>query len=193
MTQPNPALKPFLGFFRPFIYTLALCFTFSTALVIASSDDPTENMSPAMLEYLNLQTETETDTTTQRSTQTIYESIGPQELIDLLTHEGYEVVSINGMVLYFRLANEHAALIADEGGITLQFYVFNSAAAIHMNEINSWNKNVHLSRTYIDKDGDVVLEVDFNLTGGVTQNNIIEFLRRCESLYAMWRTELIGY
>lgn len=47
------------------------------------------------------------------------------------------------------------------------------------------------SSSYIDKDGDPVLELDLNLEGGVTEKRIVDFLLTSRVSYLAWRKEVL--
>ncbi len=50
--------------------------------------------------------------------------------------------------------------------VTLWAYVSPTGGA-RMDRINTWNRDARWTRAYIDKDGDAVLELDINATGGI--------------------------
>ena len=49
-----------------------------------------------------------------------------------------------------------------------------------LDKINEWNRSKRFSRAYLDADGDAVVEMDLNLRGGVTRDNI-------EANFSNWR------
>jgi hypothetical protein len=48
---------------------------------------------------------------------------------------------------------------------------------ISLSRINEWNRTKRLSRAYSDRDGDANIEADLELTGGVTQKNVKEWMK----------------
>lgn len=46
-----------------------------------------------------------------------------------------------------------------------------------LTKVNEWNMTRQFSRAYLDPEGDVVIESDLDLVGGVTRVNIEEFFR----------------
>lgn len=61
-------------------------------------------------------------------------------------------------------------------GNTLQLHA-GFSTKISLSRINEWNRTKRLSRAYNDKDGDANIEADLELTGGVTQQNVKEWLK----------------
>lgn len=60
---------------------------------------------------------------------------------------------------------------------TLQLYAGFRDRKITLSRINEWNKSKRFSRAYLDKQNDPVIEADIELTGGVTQKNIKEWIK----------------
>ncbi len=61
-------------------------------------------------------------------------------------------------------------------GKTLQLHA-GFSTKISLSRINEWNRTKRLSRAYNDQDGDANIEADLELTGGVTQQNVKEWLK----------------
>jgi hypothetical protein len=61
-------------------------------------------------------------------------------------------------------------------GNTLQLHA-GFSTKITLTRINEWNRTKRLSRAYNDQDGDAHIEADLELTGGVTQQNVKEWMK----------------
>jgi hypothetical protein len=61
-------------------------------------------------------------------------------------------------------------------GNTLQLYAL-FTGRVSLSRINEWNKNKRFAKAYLDKDNDPILESDLELTGGVTEQNIKEWIK----------------
>ncbi len=46
-----------------------------------------------------------------------------------------------------------------------------------LNRINEWNRAKRFAKAYLDNDNDPVLESDYELTGGVTEQNVKEWMK----------------
>ncbi|MFQ3639637.1 MAG: YbjN domain-containing protein, partial [Chloracidobacterium sp.] len=46
-----------------------------------------------------------------------------------------------------------------------------------LNRINEWNRSKRFAKAYLDNDNDPVLESDYELTGGVTEQNVKEWMK----------------
>lgn len=62
-------------------------------------------------------------------------------------------------------------------GETMQLFAGFQSTGTSLSTINAWNKDHRFTRAYLDNDNDPVLESDLDLTGGVTQENVDEFVR----------------
>lgn len=65
----------------------------------------------------------------------------------------------------------------------LNFYAGFLEAKLTPDQLNSWNATKRFGRAYADPDGDAVVEMDVNLEGGVSRNNIT-------SVFGIWRLML---
>jgi hypothetical protein len=68
----------------------------------------------------------------------------------------------------------------------LQLYNAFSDVQPTLATVNEWNQNNSLSRAYVDKDGNAVLENDLFLTGGVTRDNVENFVKNFRDSVARW-------
>jgi len=63
-------------------------------------------------------------------------------------------------------------------GETMQLYAaFKVREKISLSRINEWNRTKRFAKAYLDKDGDPTLEMDQELTGGVTEKNVKEWIK----------------
>lgn len=58
--------------------------------------------------------------------------------------------------------------------------------------VNEWNYRTRGGRAYLDADGDVVLESDLYVRGGLTQEAIVQFFKRFERLAKAFEAHLAG-
>ncbi|MCS7218328.1 MAG: YbjN domain-containing protein [Thermus sp.] len=115
-------------------------------------------------------------------------ALAPREAEGLLQAWGYtyERRERGGQVYYaLRMAGVRALLLlldCSEGGCSsLQLYaVFGLPDKLPLERINEWNRRYRFSRSYLDEDGDPVLEADLDLTGGVADAAIRNFLQTFE-------------
>jgi hypothetical protein len=55
-----------------------------------------------------------------------------------------------------------------------------------VSDINAWNSTKRFGRAYLDGDGDASIEMDINLSGGISRDNLI-------SSFEIWRLVLRQY
>jgi hypothetical protein len=76
--------------------------------------------------------------------------------------------------------NDKIAIIninGENNGLIL-FY-FSKSIELSLEQTNEWNMDKYVSKIFLDKDGDPFLELDYGLTGGVSESNIISFFNTC--------------
>ena len=114
--------------------------------------------------------------------------ITAEQLTGLLKDKGIE-----GQV------NERGNIIAQSSGSkivffisqqTLQAYFGLTGTAANVNSINEWNKSKRFGRAYIDADGDPCVELDYDLEGGVTDDNIKVWFDTVTSIVRAFRTHV---
>ncbi len=62
-------------------------------------------------------------------------------------------------------------------GENMQLYAGWRDTAVSLTRINEWNRDKRFSKAYVDKDGDPCIESDIDLTGGLTEENVHEWIR----------------
>ena len=76
-------------------------------------------------------------------------------------------------------------------GDTMQLHAaFKLKERVSFSRINEWNKTKRFAKAYLDKDGDPVLEADIELTGGVTEKNVKEWLKTYVLCLKAFRTHI---
>ena len=102
-------------------------------------------------------------------------AIDKQKIADLLTENGYSVEDVqpNMLAVY---VGEHVVLIGLDGADADVSYItylsdvqFGRGGHSFLSRFNS---EVKFGRAYVDRDGDVALQMDRNSSGGVTIENI---------------------
>ena len=74
---------------------------------------------------------------------------------------------------------------------TMQLHTgFKVKERMTLSRINEWNKTKRFAKAYLDKDGDPVLEADIELTGGVTEKNVKEWLKTYVVCLKAFRTHI---
>jgi hypothetical protein len=103
----------------------------------------------------------------------IYEKISSPQMKTILMGEGYEGIEINGSDDLTVSMNDYRVLIVVRGNEyrNIQFR-FAIRADATLDFVNTWNRDKSYTKAYLDKEGDPVIEMDLDLTGGVTEERI---------------------
>ena len=122
--------------------------------------------------------------------QTI-ESITVDELIDLMTDEGYAVEIHEAGFVQWKIEGYRCQVFVADNSEAIQFHISFGDGNATLKKINLWNATKRFSRTYLDDDGDPHLELDLDLAGGVTEGRIKDYLRTCKVSLAAWCKEVV--
>jgi hypothetical protein len=105
--------------------------------------------------------------------QQMRERVTAEQLTGLLRDKGMEgTVNERGNVV---VNNAGSKIVFFISGQTLQaFYGLRTTneTRVAVNTINEWNKTKRFGRAYIDSENDPVVELDYDLEGGVSEESI---------------------
>ena len=104
----------------------------------------------------------------------LHDSFSDEELVEILVEEGYRVSVIEDGFLRIVIDGDSYLLLNFDDGDLQAYYSIRSSAMTHY-VINEWNREMRLSRAYLDSDNDPVLESDLLANGGLTRENVSEF------------------
>lgn len=108
-----------------------------------------------------------------------------------LEHEGDIEWRIDGFLSYLLIAMDGRMI-----GFQTGFHGYEVSDFSELSEkMNKWHRIIRFARTYSHRKEDgslrVVLELDLDLTGGVTRDRLVDFLKTCVDIFAHWRREIL--
>jgi hypothetical protein len=122
----------------------------------------------------------------------LYKKIERRDLLKILSSEGYTATEAESeRNVIWTLNGYKTLLLIAENMESIQFYVAFSDSKATLNKVNTWNKEKKYSRSYLDNDGDPVLELDLDLAGGVTRERIVDFLLTCRVSLSAWKPAVV--
>lgn len=122
----------------------------------------------------------------------VYKKIERRDLLKILSSEGYTATEAESeRNVIWTLNGYKTLLLIAENMESIQFYVAFSDSKATLNKVNTWNKEKKYSRSYLDNDGDPVLELDLDLAGGVTRERIVDFLLTCRVSLSAWKPAVV--
>lgn len=98
------------------------------------------------------------------------------EVMQILKEEGYRVSELKEDNFRIKANGRNIKMYYFKGG-DLQLYYGVSGVKIGYQEINDWNRTKRLSRAYLDKVNDPVLEADLDGTAGLTRKQVTYFTK----------------
>lgn len=112
-------------------------------------------------------------TTAQAAERRIFEKITSLQMKELLATEGFKGIEIDGDDdLIVKMQGYRVLVIvrgSDYTNIQFRLAVRNEAS---LEWVNTWNAEKKYTKSYLDSEGDPVLEMDLDLAGGVTDARI---------------------
>ncbi len=123
--------------------------------------------------------------------QNIISKTSTQQMEEIFKTEGYSFDVDSDGDLIWRLEGFRTLLIIASNKESVQFRVAFSDGNATLEKVNDWNRTKKYSRTYLDNDGDPVLELDIDLEGGVTRGRIVSFLKTCRTSLNAWLKEVV--
>lgn len=100
-----------------------------------------------------------------------------QDVIKILRADGYSSVELlEKGAIRIKVDGLTYVLFNREDGDLQAFFGVNQTK-VSYETINAWNRDIRLSRAYLDRDQDPILEADLLSNGGISNKNITEFFR----------------
>jgi len=127
------------------------------------------------------------------SDETVLQSVDAETLKQILGQEGYLGVEIDkDGDLLFLIDGDKVVLTIEKDKKSIMVGDGWSGTNVDLRKVNEWNRDKKYSRAYIDDEGDPVLELDLDLTGGVTVARIKDFLRTVRTSLSYFFREVIS-
>lgn len=115
-----------------------------------------------------------------------------EEIGKLMRDEGYNVtIEPNGVVTW-EVAGMQTQVVTADNHESLLFHAAFKGGNATLRKVNAWNRTERFTRSYLDEDGDPHLELDLDLSGGVTTERIRDFLRTSRSSFAAWCNRVVA-
>jgi hypothetical protein len=123
----------------------------------------------------------------------VYETVSLEKLVSLLNSNGYQAsLSDTGKSVVWMIEGRRNTLTVGQKSLYILFYCgVNAKGEVTIQTVNNWNKTKQFSRSYLDDEGDPILELDLDLTGGVTEARILDFFKTCRTSQLRWYNEVI--
>lgn len=122
----------------------------------------------------------------------VVETISRAQIMDILRQKGGDVEAVGERSVRWTVADVKALVSLSPRGNTITYRVaFTNNGSVTIDKVNTWNESKSYSRSYLDSDGDPVLELDIDLEGGVTLARIDDFFQTCLISLRAWVEEVL--
>ena len=121
----------------------------------------------------------------------IFEKITTNQLQQIMQEEGYGFEVDEDGDIVWKIEGIRTLVIRSKDGENLMFRVSFHNEDTTLAKVNTWNQTKRYSRTYLDEDGDPILELDLDLAGGVAKARIVDYLTTCRLSYTRWAKEVL--
>lgn len=100
--------------------------------------------------------------------------VSKSQVAKILTEQGYNVQEYDQSKIYVDVAQYRIVVAVDGADGDVSFLVWPGIQAndVGYKFLNKFNNEVKFGRAYIDRDGDVAIQMDRNSAGGVSAENI---------------------
>jgi hypothetical protein len=103
--------------------------------------------------------------------------ISADELIAVLKEEGFSAKSDRPEVVAVKVEGLNVLFVLPEDHYSVQAYAGFKSDKGTLSRVNEWNRTHRFSRAYIDNDGDPVIELDLDLTGGISKQRLVDYIK----------------
>ena len=102
------------------------------------------------------------------------DNVSKDEIAKILSEQGYSVQDYDATKVYVDVAQYRIVVAVDGSDGDVSFLVWPGIRAndVGYQFLNKFNNEVKFGRAYIDRDGDVAIQMDRNSAGGVSSANI---------------------
>ncbi|MFQ3582545.1 MAG: YbjN domain-containing protein [Chloracidobacterium sp.] len=113
-------------------------------------------------------------------------AVQQQEVFDTMTTTRVERILRSFSDVQWRELDNNAYLLQLNDGLKMRLVKRDKSLLLAagwggqrmtLNRINEWNRSKRFAKAYLDNDNDPVLESDYELTGGVTEQNVKEWMK----------------
>jgi len=118
-------------------------------------------------------------------------TIDKKQMTELMNNQGYSVSNGEDGDIVWQLEGYKVLLLVDKSGESLLLRASFGKTATTINDVNQWNQQMRYSRSFLDGDGDPVLELDLDLAGGISRERIIDYLATCKTSFVAWEGSVI--
>ncbi|PID81718.1 hypothetical protein CSA17_02175 [bacterium DOLJORAL78_65_58] len=108
-----------------------------------------------------------------------------------MDEEGYAVSLDSDGDILWKLDGYMAFMFISDNQNALQFFVHFQSDSANLEKVNAWNRSKRYSRSYLDEEGNPVLELDLDLEGGITHARLLDFLKTCKVSFNVWLDEAL--
>ncbi|HMO79853.1 MAG TPA: YbjN domain-containing protein [Pyrinomonadaceae bacterium] len=121
----------------------------------------------------------------------IHKKITRDQIRAIMVREGYSVTTDEDGDIVWKIEGYSTLMLVASDSESLMFSSSFTDSKATLEKTNEWNRKAKYSRSYIDNDGDPVLELDLDLAGGVTDARIVDFLKTCRGAFVDWVSEVV--
>ncbi|MBX3468938.1 MAG: YbjN domain-containing protein [Planctomycetes bacterium] len=127
-----------------------------------------------------------------RGDQRVVGTLTGEEVKAILAVEGYAGITVDeDDDLLFSMEGTRCLVITSQRKTSILARFAWSGTSATLEGVNRWNREKGFSRAYIDGDGDPVLELDLELSGGVTVARVKDFFRTVRVSLTTFKAEVL--
>ena len=124
--------------------------------------------------------------------QFVFKPVEVNWLLDIMRNEGYAADKDADGDIEWKIDGFKAWITFHKDETHLLFYSAFGDTGATLRKVNTWNSEVVFSRSYIDDDGDPIIEYPLRTKYGVTEEQAIDFLLLCREIFQDWYSDVVN-
>lgn len=119
----------------------------------------------------------------------IIEKITPTELSSMLKNNGYSVTEVEKEGVRINFDGTKCVFFISDNNRFIQLWCAFSTE-VPLEKLNTWNQETRFGKTYASNGG-THLEIDLDLTGGITEDRLLDFFKTCKMILWDWEQTVL--
>lgn len=117
--------------------------------------------------------------------------VSTSAIAQMMKDEGYAATVDKDGDIVWKIDGVTTLLLVDTKAKALSFRVSFKNERTTLKMVNDWNRTTRFSQSYMDEEGDPVLQSDLQFEGGITTERVHDYLRLCRRLLEVWTKEVL--
>lgn len=124
--------------------------------------------------------------------QFVFKPVEIDWILEIMKNEGYSATKDKDGDVEWKIDGFKAWIVFSDDESHLLFYSAFGDTEANLRKVNTWNSEVIYSRSYIDDNGDPIIEYPLRTKSGVTREQVNDFLSLCRDMFTEWYADVVN-